>query len=196
MEQIRTFIAIGLDEQALAAVVAVQREFQKKVPPGVVRWVRPGGIHLTLQFLGNVLADRVPAIREGVSAACRGVPPFTILIRDVGCFPNLKRPRVVWVGVSESSGALNRLYRQVQDNMAALGFEPDKRPFNPHLTLGRVKKNTGAGEVRRLGEVMAAAELGTIDQMEVSSIHLIRSDLKPSGAVYTSLVEASLSADQ
>jgi 2'-5' RNA ligase len=193
MTQIRAFIAIELDEQARIAVLAVQREFQKKISPGVVRWVRPEGIHLTLQFLGDVLADRIPAIAEGVAAACQGVPPFTILMRDVGCFPNLKRPRVVWVGVSEPGGALNRLYRQVQDNMAGLGFTPEKRPFDPHLTLGRVRKDAGAGEVRRLGEIVMAAELGTIGQMGVSSVGLIRSDLKPDGAVYTRLAEASLS---
>lgn len=193
MEQIRTFIAIELDEQTRAAVVAVQRDFQKKAPSGVVHWVRPEGVHLTLQFLGNVLTERIPAIVKGVSAACQGVPPFTILIRDLGCFPNLKQPRVVWVGLSEPSGALNRLYRQVQDNMAALGFEAEKRPFSPHLTLGRVGKEIGKGEVRHLGEMVAAAELGTIGQMEVSRVGVIRSDLKPDRAVYTRLFEASLS---
>lgn len=193
MEQIRSFIAIELSEQILAAIAAIQRDFQKKVPAGVVRWVRPEGIHLTLQFLGDVPADRIKAVAEGVSIGCRGLSPFTVEVGNVGCFPNLTRPRVVWVGVSEPGGLLGRLQRQIQDNMEALGFAPEDRAFNPHLTLGRVGKDAAAGDVRRLGEMVASARVGAIGQMTVGKASLIRSDLKPGGAVYTRLAESTLS---
>ena len=109
MPRLRTFIAIELSSELLNRLQEVQRDLQKRVPPQVVRWVRPQGIHLTLKFLGEVPAERIQAITQAVERACTGVAPFTITAGGLGCFPNLRRPRVVWVGVDEPTGNLSRL---------------------------------------------------------------------------------------
>ena len=192
MPRLRTFIAIELSSELLNRLQEVQRDLQKRVPPQVVRWVRPQGIHLTLKFLGEVPAERIQAITQAVERACTGVVPFTITAGGLGCFPNLRRPRVVWVGVDEPTGNLSRLQQAVEAQLEALGYPREGRAFHPHLTLGRVQRRAASSEVRELGEKIAAITLGELGQMRVSEVHVMRSDLRPDGAVYTALAVVPL----
>ncbi len=192
MERIRTFIAIELDESIKDELTKLQEQLKGKAPQGSVRWVRPGGIHLTLKFLGNVPADQIEEIARALQKSCQGFAPFSLSCGGLGCFPNLKRPRVVWVGIQEETGTLAQLHKAIEENVAPLGYPPEKRKFSPHLTLGRVQKRVGSGDRRRLGELVETLEIGTLGQMEVRSVNLMRSDLRPGGAVYTRLAEVKL----
>jgi 2'-5' RNA ligase len=192
MEKIRTFIAIELDESIKDGLTKLQERLKGKVPRGSARWVRPGGIHLTLKFLGDVPADQIGEITGALERSCQGFAPFSLSCGGLGCFPNLKRPRVVWVGIQEETGTLAQLKKAIEENVAPLGYPTEKRKFSPHLTLGRVQKRASSGDRRRLGELVGALEIGILGQMEVRSVNLIRSDLRPSGAVYTQLAEVEL----
>jgi 2'-5' RNA ligase len=110
----------------------------------------------------------------------------------VGCFPNARRPRVVWIGLQEPTGALARLRDRIENHVAPLGFPTEKRPFRPHLTLGRVQRHASKSEVREVGEIVSTSTFGEIGDIAVSSVSHIKSDLQPSGAVYTTLSEARL----
>lgn len=192
MEQIRTFIAIELDESTKAGLAELQEWLQAEVPKDIVRWVRLGGIHLTLKFLGNVPATSISGITEALQRACRGFAPFSLTCGGLGCFPNPQRPRVVWVGVEEETGALARLQQAIEAEVAPLGYPTDKRSFHPHLTLGRAQRRAPSRDVRQLGEVIAKTDVGRISEMEVQAVSLMRSDLKPGGAVYTQLATVRL----
>ena len=192
MEKIRTFIAIELDESIKDGLTKLQERLKGKVPRGSARWVRPKGIHLTLKFLGDVPADQIGEITRALERSCQGFAPFSLSCGGLGCFPNLKRPRVVWVGIQEETGTLAQLKKAIEENVAPLGYPTEKRKFSPHLTLGRVQKRASSGDRRRLGELVGASEIGMLGQMEVRSVNLIRSDLRPSGAVYTRLAEVEL----
>ncbi len=192
MEQIRTFIAIELNQDLQDSLTRLQDRLKRQVPERSVRWVQPKGIHLTLKFLGDVPAPRMASVSQAVEAACRGFNPFKIELVGLGCFPNPHRPRVVWVGVREPTGALNRLQKAVESALVELGFEPEDRPFTPHLTLGRVQRNVGQSDQQRLGELIAASDVGLLSAMTVPSVNVIRSDLRPDGAVYTVLARATL----
>lgn len=192
MEKIRTFIAIELDESIQDGLTELQEQLKGKVPRDSVRWVRPDGIHLTLKFLGDVPVNQIEEITRALQKSCQGFAPFSLSCARLGCFPDLKRPRVVWVGIQEETGTLAQLQRAVEENVAPLGYSTEKREFSPHLTLGRIQKRVGSGDLRRLGELVGASEIGILGQMEVRSIHLMRSDLRPSGAVYTRLAEIEL----
>jgi 2'-5' RNA ligase len=192
MEKIRTFIAIELDESIKDGLTKLQERLKGKVPRGSARWVRPKGIHLTLKFLGDVPADQIGEITGALERSCQGFAPFSLSCGGLGCFPNLKRPRVVWVGIQEETGTLAQLKKAIEENVAPLGYPTEKRKFSPHLTLGRVQKRASSGDRRRLGELVGASEIGILGQMEVRSVNLIRSDLRPSGAVYTRLAEVEL----
>ena len=99
---------------------------------------------------------------------------------------------MVWVGLQEVTGKLSQLKRAVETEVAPLGFPTEKRAFNPHLTLGRVNRRASKSEVREIGEVVACSAIGTLDEMEVTAVTYIQSDLLPSGAVYTNLHKAHL----
>jgi 2'-5' RNA ligase len=192
MEKIRTFIAIELDESIKDGLTQLQKRLEGQAPRGSVRWVRPEGIHLTLKFLGDVPADQIGEITRALQKGCQGFAPFSLSCGGLGCFPNLKRPRVVWVGIQEETGTLAQLQKAIEEHVAPLGYPTEKRKFSPHLTLGRVQKRVGSGDLRRLGELVGASETGTLGQMKVRSVNLIRSDLRPSGAAYTRLAEVEL----
>lgn len=188
LETLRTFIAVPLSDEIAQELDKVQRRLRRSAPePDCVRWVAPSSIHLTLQFLGDVLADRVDPIREALHAVARNVDPFEIRIQDLGAFPNTRRPRVVWVGIADSTSWLALLQAAVGEAMTHLGFQPDARPFSPHLTLGRVKRGASALQTRELGAVIEATGVGLLGTVIVKEVILFQSTLKPGGAEYTPL---------
>jgi 2'-5' RNA ligase len=195
METVRTFVAIELSPDVLRKIGALQARIKDEVPPGLVRWVRPEGIHLTLKFLGDVSADRLDAIAEAMQAACAPHPPFSLSIGGMGVFPNPRRPRVVWIGVEEPGGTLLRLQRDVERAISPLGFPAERRRFSPHLTLGRVKQGRTAAELEALGQYTTHARV-RIGEMAVDAVYLMRSDLRPTGAVYSELAAAVLATHE
>ncbi len=186
-ETLRTFVALPLSESGHERLGALQQKLIRTLPDGHIRWVPPGNIHLTLFFLGDVRVDRIPAIQEALTVVARNVLPFTCEVAGLGAFPNTSRPRVIWVGLEESTGRLELLHTAVNEALTQLGFEPDRRPFHPHLTLGRVRRGRARSVVRRIGEGLAEMQVGAVTAEHVEQMLLFRSDLGPSGAVYTAL---------
>lgn len=193
---IRSFIAIELPNAARAALGEVGQRLQDRVPQGSVRWSKVSGIHLTLQFLGDVGQEDLAQIETALGQVGERHAPFALTIGGLGCFPNMKRPRVAWVGVQEETGALQALQRDVVKSMVPLGFEPERRAFHPHLTLGRTRRDVSAAGQRELGESLAGVEVGELARIQVASFRLMRSDLRPDGAIYTALAVFDLSAGQ
>ncbi len=192
MSTVRTFIAIELDEELRTNLGRLQASLRQQISPRSVRWVRPEGIHLTLKFLGDTPQEKVPAIQDALAEATAAVEPFRFSVGGLGCFPNPRRPRVVWVGLQEVTGRLVRLRDAVEAHVAPLGSPTERRSFSPHLTLGRVQRHASKSEVREIGELVATSAIGTIDEMAVTAVSFIKSDLRPSGAVYTTLFAAEL----
>jgi len=192
MSTIRTFIAIELPPEMQERIAQVQARFKQNSPAGLVRWVQPQGIHLTLKFLGDTPTQKIEEIGEILRSVCAAHTPFSFSVSGLGCFPDFKRPRVVWVGVEEPEGHLKGLQQAIERAISPLGFPPEGRAYSPHLTLGRVKEGRSS-DIEMLGEyvkrVGAQVALGPV---HVDSVSLIRSDLLPGGAVYTPLVRAAL----
>jgi 2'-5' RNA ligase len=193
-EILRTFIAIELDEALRTAIARVQGKFKRLAPPGSVKWVGPDGIHLTLKFLGETPASRLGAVEAALRAACADAAPFEISVEGRGCFPNMRRPRVVWVAVRDKGQALARLQAAVERHVAPLGWPSEARGFSPHLTLGRVSRGAGPMAEAAVGQMVEQSVVGQIGVQRVTAISLIQSDLRPSGAVYTTLVSVPLVA--
>jgi 2'-5' RNA ligase len=192
MEQVRTFIAIELNESIRTDLTDLQEQLKAKAPKGSVRWVKSEGIHLTLKFLGDVPVNRIEDVKQALTQACVGFPSFFFSVGGLGCFPNPRRPRVVWVGVQEESGTLKRLQKAIEDGMEKLGFAPEGRKFHAHLTLGRTQRRASTSDVRRLGQLVEETNIGVLGQMEARAVSLMKSDLKPTGAVYTQLAAVRL----
>lgn len=130
------FIAIPLSAEARDAVTSLVASLP--VPAGrAVRWVRFDGLHLTIRFLGPTPSDRLGAVGAAVAAVAAGEWPFNVSIRGAGAFPNLRRPRALWLGVDEGTAELSRLSREANAALVAAGWSTDDRPYRPHLTLAR-----------------------------------------------------------
>lgn len=187
MEQIRSFVAIELEDELGTQLKRIQKSLKDKGIVDHVRWVRPEGMHLTLKFLGDVPANRIQEIVPAMANSIEGVKPFSINLSGLGCFPSIARPNVIWVGVGGETGTLARLQADIEANLAVLGYPPEKREYKPHLTLGRVDRRTGAADRRRLGMLIQTETVGSHSEMLVREICLMKSELSPAGARYTRL---------
>jgi 2'-5' RNA ligase len=164
------------------------------VPPQSVRWTAPENIHLTLHFLGDVPADEVSKISSLLRTAATTCPPFTLTLSGLGSFPNTRRPRIVWTGVSGQMETLLKLHREVGERLKTTGFTPEARPYSPHLTIGRVKDGLPQRLLSQLGQVLEQTQpqVGQLAALDVAEISLMQSDLKPAGPIYTQLAAAVL----
>ena len=193
---IRTFVAIELDtplRKALAQAQAdLRNRLQKAMGPDIrIQWVKPESVHLTLKFLGDIPEDRVPDVQAVLARVAGGHSRFTVDVEGLGVFPDARAPRVLWVGLTAHVDALKGLAADVEVALDTIGFAPEPKPFNPHLTLARIKERSrDVGRALAAGRMLErAAPLGTV---MVNAIALMQSELKPSGAVYTKLCEVSL----
>jgi 2'-5' RNA ligase len=191
MEQIRSFIAIELPDEVKAALTQLQGQLKtgKQLP---VKWVNPYGIHLTLKFLGNIAGNKIDEITGAIEKATEGILPFRLEVKDLGVFPNFKRVRVVWVGVSGEVARLSQLQQRIESNLAPLGFTPESRPFTPHLTLARVREQASPDEQQNFGQLIASARFEMIYSFDVDSINLMRSQLTREGAIYSRISSIKL----
>jgi 2'-5' RNA ligase len=185
-EQIRSFIAIELSEEAKKGLARLRKELERD-EHRFVKWVDPGGIHLTLKFLGNIPAKRVTEITEAMKKATQGISPFHLEISGLGVFPSLRQARVLWVGVGGEIDKLSRLQQNIDSALAVLGFAKEERPFVPHLTLARIKEGASAPERRSFSELVGSTTFEDRYHVEVGVIRLMRSQLTRAGAIYTCL---------
>ena len=184
----RLFIAIEIPEEIKAGLTEAQRGLKSS---GIVdaSWTRPEGIHLTLKFLGEVLESKVPDLTNGLRRAAEGIGPFRLEVGGIGTFPGPKNARVVWVGLSGDTERLSRLQAAVEETISGIGFERDERAFTPHLTLGRIKYIRSRDRwLKALEEVKDISLAG----FDVTAVSLMKSELKPSGAVYTEMGRVEL----
>jgi 2'-5' RNA ligase len=184
----RLFIAIEIPDEIKAGLTKAQRSL-KEVGVVDAGWTRPEGIHLTLKFLGEVSEANVPDIMNGLRRAAEGTGPFRLDVVGIGTFPNPRNARVVWVGLSGDIEKLSRLQAGVEEAISSIGFERDERPFTPHLTLGRIKYIRSRDKWLKALEEVKDIRLPGFD---VSTVSLMKSELKPSGAVYTEMGRVEL----
>ncbi len=188
----RAFIAFELPENVLAALAAVSADLQRSLPTTALRWVPVSNMHLTLKFLGETQPEQASAISASLQRLGDTYSAMPVSLERLGAFPNLRSPRVVWVGL-QAPAALAQLAAEVDDAMSALGFGREARPFTPHLTLARVRREAQprqlAGLQSALAQLAVPAASGVLEQLV-----LFESQLKPSGAVYNSLARIELRA--
>ena len=184
---IRTFVAIQLPEKVRNHCAGISHSLKNLGLKG--SFPSPQSLHLTLKFLGNVEEQILPDLEAALNRSTRGVSPFSIRIGGLGTFPNRTRPRVVWMEVSLEP-TLIRLHQNLEKNLAALGFGPQRRVFQPHLTLVRLKS---LRQLKALVQFLGTANRDSKRvRFKVPAFHLYRSVLRPQGAEHTSLFSVSL----
>jgi RNA 2',3'-cyclic 3'-phosphodiesterase len=182
---VRLFVALQIPDSIrndYAALIDDLRSFDGKASPKKTKWVRPENLHVTLKFIGQTDPGKLDAIRTAL-ANVHSPQKVRLHFRNIGFFPNAKRPRVVWGGM-ESSQNLVSLAHDVDQQIATLGFPAEERAFTPHLTLARLDPPGISPELQIAIEKHATREFG---ELQTSDFHLIESKLKPTGAEYTTL---------
>ncbi len=187
MAKIRLFIAFSLPTPVIGYLGRISDDLGRRVPVKAVRWVRPKSIHLTLRFLGDTLENQVTEIAIEMDKIVERYAAFELQVDRLGCFPNPRRPRVIWAGIGGNTNDLQVVQGEIEAMVNMLGWEPEGRKYHPHLTLGRVKNSAQVVQSRLLW----GRELDPM-KIPASDIHLIESRLQPDGAVYTVRHSSSL----
>jgi 2'-5' RNA ligase len=180
---LRCFIAIQIPD-------SIRREIRDllnilKKYDADIKWVVPENIHLTLKFLGNTAEGLLPRIAESLRTVASSFEPFYITIYGTGLFPDKKFPKVIWIGI-EHSEMLMKLYGNIDQTMSLIGYQKEGREFQPHLTLGRIKARKGIIHIVNELDTVQKKDFGTF---QVDMIKLMKSELNPKGAQYTSLYD-------
>lgn len=191
----RLFAAIELPQDVLEVLRGIQAQTQENLADAarLLRWSRPEGIHITLQFLGETPVSRIDAISEALQQASAGLTPFTLEVGGLGAFPNVRRPRVLWVGLGGDTEAATRLGAAVHDALKPLGYTPDK-PFSPHMTIARVREGTRPEQLTAVSRVLSLTStiLPEPASFQVGGVSLMQSQLQSGGSVYTQVAHVPL----
>jgi 2'-5' RNA ligase len=183
---IRTFIAFKLPENILSGLQKTQESIQKS---GLrLKWVRPKNIHLTLKFLGNVDGINIDRIHTAMKNSAKQQPPMSLAAKGIGVFPNIKRPRVLWAGISGDTDVLIDFQKALDKELEMTGFPREKRPYKGHLTLARIKDRVNP---KQLVDVMSNFGHFSSEPFSAEKAILFKSELKPTGAIYTELKSVS-----
>lgn len=190
MKLLRAFIALEIPA-SIQESIQQQTAGLRKVANSLVRWVPAENLHLTLKFLGDVSSTSLQFVTQMLSREASQYPGFSMQVGGLGAFPSARRARVLWIGI-RAPETLSALQRSLDSAAARLGYPPEDRPFSPHLTIGRVKQTATPTDLQRIQAALEAAAIGPLGKADVSAVHLIKSDLKPTGSVYTRLFSAPL----
>lgn len=183
----RLFVALNLPETIRHDIRDATANLREERYP--FRWIEGDALHLTLSFLGEVAETRVPELMSTLSTAATRHATFSFRLKGVGAFPNLRRPRVLWLGV-ENDGSLERLQDDVAGALEPLGFERERRAYSPHLTLARAKNDASPAAFASLAAGVADFEFERT--VNVETIDLMRSHLSSAGARYERVGAAPL----
>jgi len=182
----RAFIAVDISEETRAAAEKLINTLRDTGAD--VKWVRPRNLHITLKFLGNISADEAERVSARLGEVAGEFGEFGFSVSGVGAFPDIRRPRVIWMGISNGERLL-RLAKDVEQAMEAEGFRPERRPFSPHITIGRTRSPRGIDKLT--GELVKYRVTG-FGSHRVHSINLVQSLLKKEGAEYRVVFAAPL----
>ncbi|MBU1061178.1 MAG: RNA 2',3'-cyclic phosphodiesterase [Candidatus Omnitrophica bacterium] len=187
MDTIRAFVAIEIDEPNKQKLSDLITQFKKSNTQ--IKWVTENQMHLTLKFLGNIDGSLVPNISEALKNISENFTQFNIKLSKIGAFPNLQRPRVIWIGIDKGKENVILLANSVETALERLNFAKEKREFKTHLTLGRVKS---LKNISGLTKIISETGLQFQDEIKIDKLILFQSTLTPKGAIYTPLAESYL----
>ena len=190
MNFLRTFIALEIPRE-LQQIIHKETVPLRKSIGGLVRWVPPENMHLTLKFLGNISPASVDILTQMIRAEANSCHSFIMQVGGLACFPSPKRPRVLYIGL-QAPADLEALQHGIESATQRLGYEAEARNFSPHLTIGRVRQNISTSDQHKIRRAIEEIQIDSLGTARVDSVHLYNSDMKPTGSVYTRLFSAPL----
>jgi 2'-5' RNA ligase len=190
-QKIRTFVAVEIGSAVRGRVADLVERF--RAAGAKVKWVATENLHVTLKFLGDVDTPQIRDVCRAVEQAVADAAPFEFELRGAGAFPDTRRPRTVWLGIGQGSQDLVALNERIEPPLAELGFRREARRFQPHLTIGRVRR--GGAALAELGKLLREHEDFPIGLTRASEAIVFSSQLAPSGPTYEALARAPLGGE-
>ena len=187
---LRAFIAVEIPLGIRQAICSATSDLRNGIG-SLVRWVPMENMHLTLKFLGDISPSNVDMLTQMLRAEADLFNRLELRLSGLGSFPSLKRPRVIYIGI-QAPAALEALQRGIESASRRLGYESEERGFSPHLTIGRVKQNVTGTAQQTIRRALEETKIDSLGTARVDSLHLYKSDLQPTGSVYTRLFSAPL----
>lgn len=187
MNGIRAFIAIEIDEKNRSQLLSLISRL--KEAKADVKWAESSAMHFTLKFLGNIDKSLIEKLKISLNDISKKFPVFDIHLSGISAFPNLKSPRVFWVGLDKGSSQVCDIQKEIEEKLQSFGFKKEERGFRPHLTLGRIRSNKF---LETLKLFLKNIEFQGETSSEAKGIVLFQSNLTPQGPIYTKLHEANL----
>lgn len=187
----RLFAAIEISSEVKKVIASIQQRL--KSLDTRIRFIKPENTHLTLKFLGDVHEKKVSDLNAALSKAVKHIDSFTINTTEIGVFPNLDFPRIVWLGIYDVSGTLNRLWNNLEKEVSEIGFERDEKGFVPHITIGRIKSLRGKSKLKDM--VISFNKDIESYKNYIRGMNLMKSRLYQTGAVYTVLKQFDFNLD-
>lgn len=191
MSVLRAFVALEMPEPIQRGLGRISTNLRKDLKDMPLRWVKLENIHLTLKFLDKIDQSDIPRIGAALADRAKTVPPIQIQLDTLGVFPSERKPLVLWVGVKVPDD-LSQLQIGIEADLAELGYPAELRPFSPHLTLARVRREHKIANLKHIAEVMSSASAGETVVATVDAVTFFRSDLNPGGSVYNALSRSPL----
>ncbi len=188
----RLFIAVPIPPELIRKISSVSGYFQSQVPQDSLKWVDPKDLHLTVKFLGETPEEKIEQIKTILQQSVKPLASFELSVEKLGMYPHDRQPRTIWLGI-QGSGPLITYHKQLDEALNKAGFEKDKNPLSPHLTLARVRQRTDRETAHRIGKILSQFKVDSLGTLKVESINLIQSKLTPQGPIYTTLFSALLS---
>lgn len=183
----RVFIAVDITPEAKKEIKKLLKVFQKKYWP--IKWGELEKVHMTLAFLGSIKEDKLESIKTACKKAVKGIKPFIISFKGLGCFSNWDYPKIIWLGLKGDLKSLANLQKQLKDNLKKAGFKIDSRPFSPHITIGRVKK-ARVKQRKEIGRQLKKFRILNLkSEVKVDRLVIYKSKCLPSGSIYNKLEE-------
>lgn len=192
MSLLRVFIATEFPSNTLEAIEKQTARLRQTLGNDIIRWVPTQNMHLTLKFIGDIAASHLDFLKQLLTREAESHKPFDLQIGGLGSFPNPRRPRILWLGLHAPAELLS-MQKGIEAGAARLGYQPEERPFSPHLTIGRARQNIDLPEFQKIRTALDTTQLGNISPARMDAIHLFKSDLQPGGSIYTKLFSAPLS---
>ncbi len=187
----RTFIAIEISEEIRNALAQIESHI--KYAGADVKWVKPENVHLTLKFLGEIDEKKAAEVTAVLDSIARTIKPFKLSVKDIGAFPKIEHPRVVWVGLDKGAAETTVLAANIDEALSKIGFSKETRPFSPHLTIGRVRSPLNKDKLKeKISSATASIDLSIVPLYQISSVILFQSTLTPQGSIYTKIHESRL----
>jgi 2'-5' RNA ligase len=191
MGLLRAFLAAELPISLQDLIHASTAGLHQALGDGLIRWVPPHNVHLTLKFLGDVSSSSLDLIRQMLLTEASHFAAFDVQVEGLGSYPNSRRPRVLWIGLN-APAELASLQRAIEAAAARLGYESEERGFSPHLTIGRVRQSASPADLQKIRMALEENRLGRLGSARVDAIHLFKSELRPEGSEYSRLFSAPL----